>query len=221
MSPDISKISAALARAQGKLGHPKKDKTGQVGQQKTKYADMESVVDCIKQVLAEEGIAYWQPLSSPEPGLVACSTVLMCEGQWLAHEPLVLNGGNTAQSMGSACTYARRYTLLGAFGLAPEDDDGAAASIAPPPPRSRQQRPAPRDEAPAAEDPGVARVRKFFADMTDKALRDQLLAEFREQFGCNPRDLPPARVAEAESWLAEPGPAYDTTDLASHQAAEG
>src|SRR5690606_15940048 len=33
-----------------------------------------------------------------------------------------------AQGFGSACTYARRYSLQSAFGVAPDDDDGNAAS---------------------------------------------------------------------------------------------
>ena len=35
---------------------------------------------------------------------------------------------NDAQGFGSALTYCRRYGLLAAFGIAPEDDDGNAAS---------------------------------------------------------------------------------------------
>jgi hypothetical protein len=39
---------------------------------------------------------------------------------------------NNAQGYGSALTYARRYSLSAAFGVAPEDDDGNAAAKASP-----------------------------------------------------------------------------------------
>jgi hypothetical protein len=38
-----------------------------------------------------------------------------------------------AQGYGSALTYARRYSLMAAAGIAPEDDDGNAASRTPTP----------------------------------------------------------------------------------------
>jgi len=38
---------------------------------------------------------------------------------------------NDPQGYGSALTYARRYSLMAACGIAPEDDDGNAASKTP------------------------------------------------------------------------------------------
>jgi len=44
-----------------------------------------------------------------------------------------------AQGYGSALTYARRYSLMAACGIAPEDDDGNAATKRPPAPAVRAE----------------------------------------------------------------------------------
>ena len=49
-------------------------------------------------------------------------------GQNRLMELLGLGGNTGAQGYGSALTYARRYSLMAACGIAPEDDDGNAAS---------------------------------------------------------------------------------------------
>jgi len=90
------------------------------------------------------------------------------------------------QGYGSALTYARRYSLMAACGIAPEDDDGNAASAP-----VKQQRPvtAPEfDVAKACEAIRNAPAEKLAVRYRDNALercttdaqREQVQAAFQE-----------------------------------------
>lgn len=99
------------------------------------YADLAS----INKYLEEQGIKYWQYTDLIE-GSDYIYTVPVIDGKELsprrgcrvAQANLQGSGkGNPAQEQGSALTYARRYSVLMAFGLAAEDDDGAASNRQP------------------------------------------------------------------------------------------
>ena len=77
------------------------------------------------------------------------STVVYHEtGQWISFPPLKITPvGATPQHVGSAISYARRYSILAVCGLATEDDDARVASSAAGP-----------DERPIGPDPIAERV---------------------------------------------------------------
>lgn len=130
-SEELDKLAPALATAQAGIPIALKSATGQVGQQKTKYADLTSIRETIRGPLANCGLSYVQFPASALPGYVRVITRVLHEsGQWIEDdEGLMLPSGATAQSYGSALTYAKRYGLCAAFGVvADEDDDGHAAS---------------------------------------------------------------------------------------------
>lgn len=123
----LGSLYAAMAAAQGAMRGALKDTTGQIGQQKTKYADLASCWDSCRDALAKNGVAVIQ-IPSAAGAQVTVKTILGHKsGQELSSELTITSQGGTPQQIGSAITYARRYGLCAMVGIAPEDDDGAAA----------------------------------------------------------------------------------------------
>lgn len=154
-SESTAAIFAALAKAQATMPSAAKDATGQVGQQRTKYADLPSVREAARGPLTENDLAFVQFPSSAPPGYVRIITrILHKSGEWIEDEDgFTVPAGTTAQAVGSATTYAKRYSLQAALGIvADDDDDGKAASDA----QTRQSAPrAPR--TPTTRPQGTAR----------------------------------------------------------------
>jgi len=108
-----------------------KTATGQVGQQKTAYADLAAIKEAITGPMEANGLGYFQFPAQCAPGFVRIITrIVHKSGQWIEDEDgFTVPAGNTAQSVGSATTYGKRYALCAALGVvADADDDGAAAS---------------------------------------------------------------------------------------------
>ena len=90
---------------------------------------MEAVIDALN----NHGIALMQNCSESETGVVVETMFIHESGETLSNGKLhVPASKQDPQGYGSALTYARRYSLMAACGIAPEDDDGNAASRKPP-----------------------------------------------------------------------------------------
>jgi hypothetical protein len=122
-------LSAAMALAFAEIEGATKSVTGQVGQQKYKYADLGSVIDAIKPHLVTHGLFFTQRCQPSEDGVIV-ETVLhhACGDEMPLGSLFVPANKRDAQGFGSALTYARRYGLMTAFGVPAEDDDGNAAA---------------------------------------------------------------------------------------------
>ena len=125
----MTKIAAALVKAQSQIEGAKKDSTNP--HFKNKYADLGAVWDACRDALKANGIAVVQVGELVE-GQWALLTMLVHESgeQVRGYVPL-LNSKGDMQGLGSAITYARRYGLAAIIGVCPEDDDGNAASEKP------------------------------------------------------------------------------------------
>lgn len=128
---DTKNIFAALVKAQRAFGPVLKDKNNPAFKG-SKYADLGACVDAVMGPLNEAGIAVIQK-QHPHEGGVCVETVFLHEsGESYSTGMLTVPASKQdPQGYGSALTYARRYSLMAACGMAPEDDDGNAASKRP------------------------------------------------------------------------------------------
>ncbi len=126
-SESLSDLAKALSAAQGEMENAAKAKLNP--HFKSKYADLGSVWDAIREPLAKNGLSVVQLPFTDEAGAVRVSTLLMhASGQWIEASYALPPTKGDAQGYGSAITYMKRYALTG-MGVAPEDDDGNAASV--------------------------------------------------------------------------------------------
>ena len=121
------KIAAAFVKAQRAFSPAIKDAVNP--HFKNRYADLASCVNAVIDALNDNGIALIQRNHYCDGGVIVETFFLHESGESLSGGQLhVAAERANAQGYGSALTYARRYALMSACGIAPEDDDGNAAS---------------------------------------------------------------------------------------------
>jgi hypothetical protein len=96
------------------------------------YADLPAVVAACRKALTDQEIAIVQSASTRGREVAVSTRLLHSSGQWISDEdapPVILAADESPQKVGSAITYARRYSLMAMVGVvaSDEDDDGASA----------------------------------------------------------------------------------------------
>jgi hypothetical protein len=123
----MKEIASALVKAQKAFGPALKTSTNPAF--RSKYAKLENCIDAVIDALNDNGIMLMQPTHLCEDGVIIETMFLHESGEQLSAGKLhVPATKHDAQGYGSALSYARRYSLLAACGIAAEDDDGEAAS---------------------------------------------------------------------------------------------
>jgi hypothetical protein len=159
ISTSVGELFSALAKVQRTIKDAHLDASNP--HFRSKYASLTSVLAAARVACASEGISIIQ-LAGTNEGRATVTTVLgHSSGEWISSCLEVPLDKPTAQGMGSALTYARRYSLAAAVGIAAEeDDDGNEAERfapqrqpAPARPAQQAQAPAPRQSIPAAHNP--------------------------------------------------------------------
>ena len=198
-SESIAKVSAAFVAAQAELGHAPKKATNP--HFKSKYADLATIIDTIRPVLAAHRLAVIQRSMEAQGG-VRTQTVLLHEsGEWIADDGLFVPAGKQdAQGFGSAHTYSRRFGAAGLLGLAQDDDDGNAAVASKP-----KQQAQPVSNVPEAT---LAALRKRVAGLPEAKVAE--LRSWMSQQGIDGKSMTAEQAARLDDAIA----------LAEHEAAE-
>jgi hypothetical protein len=136
-------IHARLIEAKKAFG--KAGKNAKNPHLKNNYADLSSVLEAVTDSLNDAGLYLHQVVT----GEGLNTSIVSCEGESIDFGTMpILATKQDAQGYGSGLTYARRYSIMNACGIAPEDDDGAKAveTYKPPVKQAPQQaQPSPQD----------------------------------------------------------------------------
>lgn len=128
ISAERKAFCEAFSKAQGAIEGAVKNSTNP--HFRAKYSDLGAVWDAIREHFSSNGLSVMQfPDFDPEASVVVMRTTIMhaagFEKSFITRLPV---SKCDAHGVGSGFTYARRYSLAAAAGVAPEDDDGNAAA---------------------------------------------------------------------------------------------
>jgi len=183
-----------------------KDKTARVqtktgGSYQYSYTDLATVVEKIVPALAENGLV-WTTLpggTHDQPTLSYRLTHAETGESLDGTMPLLMDGKTDAQALGSALTYARRYSLCAVLNLVTdEDDDGTAASTQ----RTKPAKPAKQPPKPPNAKATPSQIRRIYEE-GESLPRMQLCNIVRAAYGGQPLNLSePDAKARLEGGMA-------------------
>lgn len=148
-SATVAKLFAALVAAQAELKNPPKDSVNP--HFKSRFADLATVIDTVKPVLAKHKLGVVQLPCETEAGPSLATMIIHESGEYVRGVIALRPIKGDPQSTGAALTYARRYGLQAVLGItADDDDDGHHASR---PAQQQRQAAPPQQPRPAAKRP--------------------------------------------------------------------
>ncbi len=129
-SDSIQEIAAAMAKFQAEVKNPANTAVNPF--LKNKYAPLSEVLNTVRPILGKYGLSIIQNAYTSDTVVYVATTLLHSSGEWIEFEPLAIQAEKgTAQAIGGAITYGRRYAISAILGISSEDDDdGNAVSAA-------------------------------------------------------------------------------------------
>jgi hypothetical protein len=118
----MKEILTKIDRIKKKVGKISKDSENPF--YKSKYFDINSLLEHLEPLIQEEGLVLIQPIRENK----VFSVIIDIESNQAISSSMTLPDLTDPQKMGSAVTYYRRYTLASLLALQAEDDDANLAS---------------------------------------------------------------------------------------------
>jgi hypothetical protein len=187
-SAECAELFAALAAFQGAVTAPRK--TASNPHFKSKFADLAEVLETVRAPMTANGLSLTQiPVGACDTHVRLVTLIAHKSGQWIKGTIDMPLAQKTPQAVGSAISYARRYTAMAMLGVAADDDDGEQAQgrgrPATTPAAAPATGPGPRDTRPAdtrpanvntAQAPAV--VKRLLGELEAAPTDQKTLAQF-------------------------------------------
>lgn len=185
-------LNKALLQAQKSIQAVEKDSANP--HFKSRYASLTAVLQAVKEPLNAAGLLLTQSVVSDvmapggdRPALFVTTRITHAEtSEWMETCIPIPLDGQTAQKVGSATAYGRRYGLASLLALSEADDDGQAASQQ----TARQQRPAATNGAHAATEADWAKTAGVLIAEIQNCKTHVDVTEWREAAGSRVNALP-------------------------------
>lgn len=117
-SESVMKIAEAIVKASADINHATYDSTNP--HFNSKFASLESVIDTSKTLLLAHGVIVLQGVNAD----MLVTRLQHVSGEFFETELKLILSKQDMQAMGSAITYARRYSLAAMLNISQTDDDG-------------------------------------------------------------------------------------------------
>ena len=125
-SENIGELTQSMAKAQAEIRNPAKNTKHT--HFKMEYADLTSVLNCIRPVASANGLTFTQAVEALPEGVVISSQINHISGQWMrqtATVPMPTGSKNLIQDIGSLATYIKRYQAQSMWAICGDDDTDA------------------------------------------------------------------------------------------------
>ena len=125
-SESINELTSALAKAQSEIRNPSKNTKNNFF--KNEYADLTSVLGCIRPVASANGLSFIQSVEAYNGNVAVSSQISHVSGQWVkqvASVELPKSSKNPIQDLGSMATYLKRYQAQSMWAICADEDTDA------------------------------------------------------------------------------------------------